>query len=59
MGRDVANSRLIAALTGYMFGTNVLDKDGISAMAVIGECAAVLEARGMTLTQQLHAIYDK
>lgn len=42
-----------------MLGTNVLDKDGISAMAVIGECACVLETRGITLTQQLHKIYEK
>ena len=42
-----------------MFGTNVLDKDGISAMAVIAECACVLEAQGLTLTQQLQRIYDK
>ena len=42
---------------GYMLGTNVLDKDGISAMAVIGECACWLDAKGITLTEQLMKIY--
>nr|XP_002127972.1 phosphoglucomutase-2 [Ciona intestinalis] len=43
---------------GYMIGTNVLDKDGISAMSVVAECACFLETKGTTLTQQLQNIYN-
>uniref|UniRef100_H2Y5I8 Phosphoglucomutase-2 n=1 Tax=Ciona savignyi TaxID=51511 RepID=H2Y5I8_CIOSA len=43
---------------GYMIGTNVLDKDGISAMSVVAECACHLNTKNITLTQQLHNIYN-
>ncbi|KAF7236600.1 Glucose 1,6-bisphosphate synthase [Varanus komodoensis] len=42
---------------GFMCGTSVLDKDGVSAAVVIAEMAACLDARGRTLAQQLAEIY--
>ena len=42
-----------------MCGTNVLDKDGISACVVLAELACYLAQDGMTLTQQLENIFDK
>ena len=42
-----------------MCGTNVLDKDGVSASVVIAEMAAHLETKGCTLYQQLQNIYLK
>ena len=42
---------------GFMFGSNVLDKDGVSAAAVMAELIVELNSRGMTLGDQLEAIY--
>jgi len=42
---------------GFMCGTEVLDKDGVSAVAVIGELIAYLETKEMDLTDQLEEIY--
>jgi len=42
---------------GFMCGTEVLDKDGVSAVAVIGELIAYLETKNMDLTDQLEEIY--
>ncbi|XP_074649687.1 phosphopentomutase-like [Tubulanus polymorphus] len=42
---------------GFMCGTNVLDKDGVSACAVMAEMATWLEDNGLTLTQKLNEIY--
>ena len=42
-----------------MCGTNVLDKDGISAAVVAAEMAAYLEDRGISLREQLTNIYTK
>jgi len=42
---------------GFMCGTEVLDKDGVSAVAVIGELIAYLETKEMLLTDQLKEIY--
>lgn len=42
-----------------MFGTNVLDKDGISAAVVMAEMAAYLSRQGLTLTEQLNNLYKK
>jgi len=42
---------------GFMFGSNVLDKDGVSAAAVMAEFIVELNSRGMTLGDQLEAIY--
>ena len=42
---------------GYMCGCTVLDKDGISAAAVMAEFAGWLEAQGKTFRQQLEELY--
>uniref|UniRef100_A0A8C4NAV2 Phosphoglucomutase 2 n=1 Tax=Eptatretus burgeri TaxID=7764 RepID=A0A8C4NAV2_EPTBU len=44
---------------GFMCGTTVLDKDGVSAAAVAAEMAVFLAAQKVTLAQQLQNIYDK
>lgn len=44
---------------GFMCGTTVLDKDGVSAAMVCAEMAAYLAKKGLTLTQQLELIYEK
>ena len=45
---------------GFMCGTSVLDKDGVSAEATIAEMAIYLkEVENKTLSDQLDAIYDK
>ena len=42
---------------GFMCGTKVLDKDGVSAGAVAAEMACWLHDQGVTLSQQLANIY--
>lgn len=42
-----------------MYGTNVLDKDGISAGVVMAEMATYLNTQGLTLTQQLEKLYER
>ena len=42
---------------GFMCGTEVLDKDGVSAAVVLGELVRHLETRGLLLTDQLEEIY--
>lgn len=42
---------------GFMFGTNVLDKDGISAGVVAVEFISWLYSSGKTLTSKLEEIY--
>jgi len=42
---------------GFMCGTEVLDKDGVSAVAVIGELIAFLEGESLDLVGQLEKIY--
>lgn len=42
---------------GYMFGTTVLDKDGISAAAIMAEFAGWLYSQGKTFQQQLEELY--
>ncbi|EDO44486.1 predicted protein [Nematostella vectensis] len=44
---------------GFMYGTNVLDKDGISAAAVMAEMATYLDRQGLTLTDQLAKLYER
>ena len=44
---------------GFMFGTTVLDKDGVSAAAVVGEMAAYLYTNKQTFSSLLENIYDK
>ncbi|KGL79059.1 Glucose 1,6-bisphosphate synthase, partial [Tinamus guttatus] len=43
---------------GFMCGTSVLDKDGVSAAVVIAEMAAYLESKNQTLKQKLTEIYE-
>ena len=42
---------------GYMFGNTVLDKDGISAAAIMAEYAGWLYSQGKTFRQQLEELY--
>ncbi|XP_046852063.1 glucose 1,6-bisphosphate synthase-like [Xenia sp. Carnegie-2017] len=44
---------------GFMCGTCVLDKDGISACVVLAELACFLAQKQVLLTQQLQNIFDK
>jgi len=45
---------------GFMFGTNVLDKDGVSALAVMAELACYLKhTRCMNLKTKLEEIYER
>ncbi|OCT93418.1 glucose 1,6-bisphosphate synthase [Xenopus laevis] len=43
---------------GFMCGTSVLDKDGVSAAVVVAEMAAFLDSNSVTLEQQLEKIYE-
>ncbi|XP_074996550.1 glucose 1,6-bisphosphate synthase isoform X4 [Calonectris borealis] len=43
---------------GFMCGTSVLDKDGVSAAVVIAEMATYLESKNLTLAQKLIEIYE-
>uniref|UniRef100_A0A8P0PLP8 Phosphoglucomutase 2 like 1 n=1 Tax=Canis lupus familiaris TaxID=9615 RepID=A0A8P0PLP8_CANLF len=44
---------------GFLCGTSVLDKDGVSAAVVAAEMAAYLETKNITLKQQLIKVYEK
>ena len=44
---------------GFMFGTTVLDKDGISAAAAAAELCSWLYSEGRTLSSLLEEIYTK
>lgn len=44
---------------GFMCGTAVLDKDGVSAAAHLATMAAYLHHHNLTLTQQLEEIYNE
>jgi len=44
---------------GYMCGSEVLDKDGISASVKIAELAIYLEKEDNTLSSALESIYKK
>ena len=44
---------------GFMCGTQVLDKDGISAAIRATELIAFLEIKGRTLNDQLNEIYKE
>ena len=43
---------------GFMCGTEVLDKDGVSAAVVVAELIRHLETRGLLLTDQLQRLYS-
>ena len=49
----------IMVSTGFMCGTTVLDKDGVSAAMVCAEMATYLANQGLTMSQQLEKIYEK
>merc|ERR1719285_199829 len=42
---------------GFMYGSNVLDKDGVSAAAVMAEFIVELDNHGKSLSDQLESIY--
>jgi len=44
---------------GFMIGSNVLDKDGISALAVASELVCYLKKENLNLAQKLDQIYEK
>ena len=44
---------------GYMCGSQVLDKDGISGAVRAAELIAHLDQSGMTLVDKLHDIYKR
>ena len=44
---------------GFMLGTTVLDKDGVSAAAVMGELVSWLYDNGRTLKHLLNDVYLK
>jgi len=44
---------------GFMFGTQVLDKDGISAGVIVSELASYLHHKGTTVTEHVKSLYDK
>ncbi|KAF4009295.1 hypothetical protein G4228_000077 [Cervus hanglu yarkandensis] len=44
---------------GFLCGTSVLDKDGVSAAVVVAEMASYLETMNITLKQQLINVYEK
>ncbi|KAL0131823.1 hypothetical protein PUN28_002994 [Cardiocondyla obscurior] len=44
---------------GFMCGSNVLDKDGISAGVRVAELAAYLDTLGLTLSDKLEEIYEE
>nr|XP_020010831.1 glucose 1,6-bisphosphate synthase [Castor canadensis] len=44
---------------GFLCGTSVLDKDGVSAAVVIAEMASYLETSNVTLKEQLSKVYEK
>lgn len=44
---------------GYMYGTNVMDKDGISAGPVLGTYASKLYDKGSTLASYLDSLYTE
>lgn len=47
-----------AAFAGFLCGSWLLDKDGVSSAAVVAELASYLYHRKLTLNQQLHNIYQ-
>ena len=50
---------LVFLNSGFLCGTSVLDKDGVSAAVVIAEMASCLETMNITLKQQLIKVYEK
>ena len=44
---------------GFMIGTSVLDKDGVSAAAAMAELTIYLAAQGSTLMSHLNQLYHR
>ena len=44
---------------GFMCGTSVLDKDGVSASVVVAELIRYLETKGLLMTDQLENLYKE
>ncbi|GAA5950012.1 hypothetical protein JCM3765_004164 [Sporobolomyces pararoseus] len=44
---------------GFMNGTEIRDKDGVTALAIFAEMAAVLASQGKTISQQLDSLYEQ
>lgn len=44
---------------GFMCGSKVLDKDGVSAGVRVAELAAYLKTIGLTLSDKLEEIYEE
>lgn len=44
---------------GFMNGTEIRDKDGVTALAIFAEMAAVLASKGKTVTEQLDSLYEQ
>ena len=57
--KDPRNKVLLAyeEAIGFMCGTQVLDKDGISAAIRTAELMTYLDSKGMTMSQKLREIY--
>lgn len=43
---------------GFLCGNMVLDKDGVSTAGIVAEMAAYLHTKNLSLSQQLHNIYE-
>ena len=50
---------ILLDFAGFMCGTKVLDKDGISAAVVAAEMATFLANKGISIKGQLEIIYEK
>ena len=46
-------------VAGFMFGTSVLDKDGVSAAACMAELVIYLATQGLTLMSHLDQLYHR
>ncbi|GAA6061545.1 hypothetical protein JCM10212_002752 [Sporobolomyces blumeae] len=44
---------------GFMNGTEIRDKDGVTALAMFAEMAVALAGQGRTIAQHLDSLYDK
>ena len=49
----------LSSLLGFMFGDQVLDKDGISAGVIISEMACYQYHKGSSVTKKLEELYQR
>jgi phosphomannomutase len=52
-------SVLVWVNAGFMFGTSVLDKDGVSGAACMAELVIYLATQGLTLVSHLDKLYQR